>query len=286
MNTLKGTGVALATPFDENNAIDYPGLENLYHHVVDGGVEYLVVMGTTGESPTVSWKEKLEILNQIIEWNKGSKPVVFGLGGNNTADLIQKLEEFRSLKIDAILSASPYYNKPSQKGLIAHYTALADHSAFPIVLYNVPGRTASNIDADTTLELSKHKNIVAIKEASGDLGQVSKILADKDDDFMLLSGEDQLSLPIISLGGEGVISVAANAYPREFSDMVRAALSDDFQKAKRLHLSLNDYFEWLTEEGNPTSVKAALEALSICRRTVRLPLAEASDALVSRFRRQ
>lgn len=284
MNSLKGTGVALATPFDKDKSIDYSGLEKLYRHVVDGGVDYLVIMGTTGESPTVSWKEKLDVLSQIIAWNKSRLPIVFGLGGNNTEDILGKLDQIKSKKIDAILSASPYYNKPTQKGIIAHYKALAGKSSFPLIVYNVPARTASNIEAETTLELAQDTNIVAIKEASGDLSQVSRILADKEDDFMVLSGEDQLSLPIISLGGEGVISVAANAFPSEFSDMVNAAISGDIIKARRLHLSLNDYFDWLTEEGNPASLKAALESLEICGRTVRLPLAQASDQLVAKFR--
>lgn len=283
MDFLKGTGVALATPFDENLSIDFEALEKLINHVSKGKVEYLVVLGTTGESPTVSWEEKLEILEFVSKNNSHSLPIAFGLGGNNTSELVSKVMQIKDYSIDAILSASPYYNKPSQKGLISHYEMLASASDFPLILYNVPSRTSSNIEADTTLKLAMHPNIAAIKEASGDLRQCSRIAANKPEDFILLSGEDLLTLPIMSVGGEGVISVTANYIPEKFSNMVRAALKGEYQYAKELHLSMLEVYNLMNLEGNPASVKAGLHSLGIMNKRTRLPLSEASEELVKSF---
>jgi 4-hydroxy-tetrahydrodipicolinate synthase len=278
-----GTGVALATPMQPGGEIDFGGLGRLVEHVLSGGVDYLVVLGTTGESPVFNWQEKLQILDHVIAVNAGRKPVVFGYGGNNTGDMLAKLPDLSGKSIDALLSASPYYNKPSQEGIYQHYKALADASPFPVILYNVPHRTSSNVSAQTTLRLASHPNILAIKEAANDMHQCSVIARDKPAGFLLISGDDMHTLPILSVGGVGVISVIANAYPRMFSDMVRHYLSGNTAKATALHLQLVHAIELSVEEGNPASVKAALEHLGICTREVRLPLVAASDALKGKF---
>lgn len=281
---LKGTGVALASPMKDDLSLDFGGLSKLINHVIEGGVDYLVVLGTTGESPTISWEEKLEMLDFCIEKIQGKLPLVFGLGGNNTSALLKKLDELDGRNIDAILSASPYYNKPSQEGIFAHYTALALQSTFPVIIYNVPQRTASNVTAETTLRLAKHPNIIGIKEASGDLQQCSIIAKEKPSDFLLLSGEDFITIPILSMGGEGVISVVANAYPKIFCQMVNASLNEEVKNAKILNQKLSKYYALTTKEGNPSSIKAALASLDICKTNVRLPLIPASTSLIEEFR--
>ncbi|WP_425391684.1 4-hydroxy-tetrahydrodipicolinate synthase [Ekhidna sp.] len=281
---LKGTGVALATPMNADYTIDYPSLGKLLDHIVDGNADYIVVQGTTGESPVFSWKEKLEILGFVIAHLKGSKPVVFGLGGNNTFDLIEKSNDLKSFDLAAILSASPYYNKPSQQGIVRHYQMLADAFPYPIILYNVPSRTASNMKAATTLELAKNPNIIAMKEASGDLDQCQQIADNRPDGFMLLSGDDGLAHDIIKMGGEGVISVIGNLMPKAYTDMVNATLSGDFDHANKMNDTLRSAYAMLAEEGNPSSLKAGLEAIGICKRTVKPPLFDASDGLVERWK--
>ena len=281
---LKGTGVALVSPMNQDLSLDFDGLSKLIDHVIKGGVDYLVLLGTTGESPTISWKEKLEMLDFCIKKLNGEVPFVFGLGGNNTSDLLTKLDEIRNRKIDAILSASPYYNKPSQEGIFAHYTALAIQSNFPIIIYNVPHRTASNITAKTTLRLADNPNIIGVKEASADLQQCAVIARDRPDDFLLISGDDQLTLPIIAMGGEGVISVLTNAYPKDFGEMVSAALEGENRDASKLNSSLINRMELSVKEGNPSSIKAALTSLGICGPTVRLPLLPGSVELIEEFR--
>lgn len=280
---LKGTGVALVTPLNSDFSIDYDSLQKVLDHVVDGGVEYLVVLGTTGESPAVSWDEKMEILRFIIDNNKKGLPVVYGHGGNNTELLLNQLETLKDYKIDAILSTCPYYSKPSQEGIYHHYKAIADRSKFPVILYNVPARTASNISAETTIRLSSHPNIIGTKEASGDLVQCATILSNTPDDFILLSGDDALSLPIISLGGSGVISVIANLQPKEFSDMVRAALDGAYEKARALNAELLEGYSLVCKEGNPVSVKTGMECLGLMSREVRLPLYKGSESLKKLF---
>ena len=282
---LKGTGVALATPMNTNYTVDYPSLGKLLDHIVAGNADYIVVQGTTGESPVFSWKEKLEILEFVLDHLKNSKPVVFGLGGNNTYELIEKSKDLKAFKLAGILSASPYYNKPSQKGIIRHYTLLADAFPHPVILYNVPSRTASNMEAATTLELAKHPNIIAMKEASGDLDQCKEIADNRPDGFMLLSGDDGLAYDIIKMGGEGVISVIGNLMPEEYTTMVNTALNGDYTTASKLNDQLKVVYDMLGEEGNPSSLKAGLEALGICNRTVKPPLYDASDRLVEKWKR-
>lgn len=285
IDRLKGTGVALVTPLNEDSSIDYDGLKRLLHHVSEGEVEYLLVMGTTGEAPTFSWAEKLEVLQFVFDNNPKNLPVVMGHGGNNTADLVHKLGDLKQFDLAALLSASPYYSKPSQEGIFRHYTAIADASPFPIILYNVPGRTSSNVTAETTLRLSTHPNIAAIKEASGDLDQMGKIIAHAPEDFLLFSGDDGLTLSTIALGGCGIISVIANLQPKLFSDMVRAAMSGNYAQAKALNLSLLEGYELMSREGNPVSIKKGLEAAGIIKSAVRLPLFAASEKLGEAFKK-
>ncbi|MEQ6168573.1 4-hydroxy-tetrahydrodipicolinate synthase [Ekhidna sp. MALMAid0563] len=281
---LKGTGVALATPMNPDYTVDYPSLGKLLDHIVGGNTNYIVVQGTTGESPVFSWEEKLQILQFVLDHLKGNKPVVFGLGGNNTFDLIEKSKDLKDYDLAGILSASPYYNKPSQEGIIRHYQLLADTFPHPIILYNVPSRTASNIEAATTLELAKHPNIIAMKEASGDLRQCQKIADKRPDGFMLLSGDDGLAYDIIKMGGEGVISVIGNLMPAEYTAMVNLALEGKFDVANEQNEKLGVVYEMLAEEGNPSSLKAGLEAIGICNRTVKPPLFDASEALVEKWK--
>jgi len=281
----KGTGVAIATPMHADGALDYVGFERLINHVISGGVNYIVLLGTTGEAPTINWNESRKLIDFVSEKINGRVPLVLGLGGNDTYGLLEKVKEIKSAPIQAILSASPYYSKPSQEGIFRHYTALADASTLPLIVYNVPHRTASNVLAETTLRLANHPNIIGVKEASGDLAQCSLIARDKPDHFLLLSGDDMLTLPILALGGHGVISVIANAYPKDFSSLVQAALEGNFLAAGTLHGRLLNSILLCSKEGNPTSVKAALEVLKICSRHVRLPLAPASDELVEQFRK-
>lgn len=282
---LKGTGVAIVTPFGKEKKVDYKALGKLTEHLISGGIEYLVVQGTTGESVTLTKEEKIAVLDFIIEINKKRVPLVLGIGGNNTDELIHSFAHFNFDQVDAILSVSPYYNKPTQEGIYQHYKALAAESPRPIVLYNVPGRTASNITADTTLRLANDiENIIGIKEASGDLNQMMKIIKNRPGDFLVISGDDALTLPIIAAGGDGVISVVANAFPRIFSDMVRAALNSDFESARKNHYRLLPVTEMVFAEGNPGGVKAALKILGICDDVLRLPLVNISPALFEKIK--
>ncbi|MEQ8548601.1 MAG: 4-hydroxy-tetrahydrodipicolinate synthase [Cyclobacteriaceae bacterium] len=283
MNDLIGTGVALVTPFNEDRSIDYSGLQRIIEHTISGGVDYLVVMGTTGESPTISWKEQLEALTKSIEFVDNRKPIVFGLGGNDTYALCEKSQELNDYPIAAILSASPYYNKPSQKGLIAHYEALADSSSFPILLYNVPARTGSNMEADTSIALSQHENIIGLKEASGDISQFEKVKKNVDDQFLMLSGDDSNTLETIRMGGHGVISVVANLIPKEFSQMVKNALGGQFDLASLENKKLELIYRLSVMEGNPTSIKTGLMNSGFIENYMRLPLTEGSDVLKKAF---
>lgn len=280
---LSGTGVALVTPLLSNRNVDFDNLSKLIDHVIEGGVDYLVCLGTTGESPTFSWTEKIEILNHTIAAAKDRVPVVFGLGSNSTQEVLGKMDEIQSLPIDAILSVSPYYNRPSQDGLLRHYHAIAEASSKPVIIYNVPGRTSSNVDAKTVLALAKHENIIGIKDATADMFQLSTLAREKPEGFLLISGEDSLSLPTMSVGGEGLISVLANLLPKEISEMIRSAIAGDFEKARSLHLQLLPFFKLSTLEGNPPSIKTGLQALGIGERYVRSPLFEGSKALLEQF---
>jgi 4-hydroxy-tetrahydrodipicolinate synthase len=281
---FRGLGVALVTPFRANGAIDYAGLEKLIEHQIAGGVDYVVTMGTTGESVTLTKAEKQELLAQTIGYVRNRVPVVLGLGGNNTAEVIESLNSFDMDGVDALLSVSPYYNKPTQEGIYQHYKAIAQVALRPIILYNVPGRTGSNMTADTTVRLAKDfKNIIAIKEASANLDQMGRILKHKPKDFMLISGDDALTLPIIVLGGVGVISVVGNALPAEFSALVNAALKGDLETARKEHLRLIEVIDLLFAEGNPGGIKNVLKVLGICGDTMRLPLVNISEATANKL---
>ena len=275
MDKFKGTGVAIVTPFKTDKSVDYNALEKLVEHLIVGGIDYLVVMGTTGESVTLSATEKKEVFDFVVKINNKRLPIVLGIGGNCTATVVDLFKTTDLTNVDAILSVSPYYNKPTQEGIYQHYKALAGATDKPIILYNVPGRTASNIAAQTTLRLANDfSNIVAVKEASGSLEQCMEIINNKPEGFLVISGDDALTLPMIVCGGNGVISVLANAYPKGFSDMVRAALADDLTKAKALHYKYFELIHYLFVDGNPAGVKAALNLLDIMEVDVRLPLVD------------
>jgi 4-hydroxy-tetrahydrodipicolinate synthase len=274
---LRGTGVALVTPF-RNNQVDYLGLERLIEHNIAGGVEFLVTMGTTGESVTLSKKEKLEVMDFTIRTAAGRVGIVAGFGGYNTAEVIEQMQSYHFEGVDAILSVSPAYNKPTQEGIFRHFMALAEATPRPIILYNVPGRTGSNMSAETTLRLAKASDkFIAVKEASGNMRQCMEIIYGRPDGFIVLSGDDNITLPLIACGAEGVVSVVGNAYPREFSDMTRSALAGDYETAKKLHYKLLHLIDLLFVDGNPGGIKANLEILGICTSEVRLPLAPVSE---------
>jgi len=280
MKTLKGTGVALVTPFTSNLDIDFNALERLVSHCIEGGVEYLVVMGTTGENAVLSPEEKQAVLKAVVEANAGRVPIVYGIGGNNTSAVVQSLQNDDLSGVDAILSVSPYYNKPTQEGIYQHFKKISEHSPLPVVLYNVPGRTGSNVSAETTLRIAHDfKNVVAVKEASGDLEQVMAIIKDRPEGFLVLSGEDNLTLPIIAAGGDGVISVSGQAFPAVFTEMIRQSLAGDFSKARSLHYRLFTVTQLLFAEGNPGGVKAALDLLEVIPPYMRQPLWPISHSL-------
>lgn len=284
MKRFTGTGVALVTPFKEDGSIDYTGLKNILDYV-SKGVDYLVVHGTTGESATTSVKEKNEILSFVLNENKKKLPVVLGIGGNNTAEIIQKIQQTNFSGVEAILSVCPYYNKPSQEGIYHHYKAIAEASPVPVILYNVPGRTGVNIQAKTVVRLSEIKNIIGIKEASGDLLQALEISKIIRKDFLLISGDDMLTVPMIAIGAQGVISVMANAYPESFSKMVRHALDNEFDKASEILRTFTELNPLLYEESNPVGIKENLEQLGICQAHVRQPLYRASTQLKEKFKK-
>lgn len=276
---FRGLGVALVTPFRPNGGIDYAGLEKLLEHQITGGVDYVVSMGTTGESVTLTKEEKKQLLATTIELVRNRVPVVLGVGGNNTAEVVDTLNDFEMDGVDGILSVSPYYNKPTQEGIYQHFKAIAQVSLRPIILYNVPGRTGSNMSAETTVRLAKDfSNVVAIKEASGNIDQMGMILKHKPKDFMLISGDDTLTLPAIAIGGVGVISVIGNALPAETSALVHAALKGDLTTARQEHLRLIEIIGLLFAEGNPGGIKYVLKSLGICGDHMRLPLVNISEA--------
>ena len=276
---FRGLGVALVTPFRSNGGNDYAGLEKLLELQITGGVDYVVSMGTTGESVTLTKEEKKQLLATTVELVRNRVPVVLGVGGNNTAEVIETLNGFEMDGVDGILSVSPYYNKPTQEGIYQHFKAIAQVSLRPIILYNVPGRTGSNMSAETTVRLAKDfKNVVAIKEASGNLDQMGTILKHKPADFMLISGDDTLTLPAIAIGGVGVISVVGNALPAETSNLVHAALKGDIVTARKEHLRLIEIINLLFAEGNPGGIKYVMKALGICGDHMRLPLVNISEA--------
>tara|TARA_B110000444_G_scaffold185947_1_gene175081 strand:+ start:337 stop:1203 length:867 start_codon:yes stop_codon:yes gene_type:complete len=273
MKLLSGTGVAMITPFNENHNIDYPALSRLIEYLIDGGVDFLVSMGTTGESTALNQEEKITLLAFTKKTINGRLPLVLGLGGNNTNGVIKQLNLIDLNGVDALLSVSPAYNKPTQEGIYQHFKAISNATSKDIILYNVPGRTSSNMTAKTTLRLANDfDNIIAIKEASGDLDQIMKILKEKPTGFSVLSGDDALTLPLIFMGASGVISVQAMAKPTEFSNMVRAGLSGEIEKALSLHYPQLDIIDLIFKEGNPAGIKACLKIQGICNEFVRLPL--------------
>lgn len=277
---LRGTGVALVTPFKANGEVDLDALGKVIEYVITGGVEYVVTLGTTGETPTLSKEEKIAIIQFTYEKVGSRLPVVVGVGGNDTHSLVKDLESFPLHKAAAVLSASPYYNKPSQEGIFQHYQVLAAASPKPLLLYNVPGRTGRNMTAATTLRLANEvANIAGIKEASGDMAQCMQILRDKPADFLVVSGDDALALPQIACGMEGVISVAANAYPKAFSAMVRTSLKGDFNAARALNDPLIEAYDLMFAENNPAGVKAFMTEMGLVRNHLRLPMLPLSDAI-------
>lgn len=266
-------GVALITPFKTDESIDFDALARVVEHQIKSGTDYLVVCGTTAETPTLTDQEKEEVTRFVLNVNAGRLPIVLGVGGNNTKAIVEKLQTYDFAGIDAILSVTPYYNKPSQEGLYQHYAAIAKASPLPVVLYNVPGRTGVNMLADTTLRLAKEfSNICAIKEASGNFSQIDDIIKNKPADFMVISGDDGITFPLITLGAVGVISVIGNAFPREFSRMVRLALQGDYQSARQIHHRFTELIELLFVEGNPAGVKSMLAVMGFIENKLRLPL--------------
>ncbi len=283
MEKFKGTGVAIVTPFKTNGEVDVEGLEKVTEHIISGGVEYIVMLGTTGETATQSKDEKQLVVDTIKRVNNNRVPLVMGIGGNNTQEIIATIQDFNFEGIDAVLSVSPYYNKPNQQGIINHYTAIANASPRPIILYNVPGRTGSNMTAATTLHLAKHDNIIGMKEASGNMEQCMEIIKNKPEGFLVISGEDALTYPFMSLGMDGVISVVAHAYPKDFSDMVCLCLKGDFVAARKLHYRILDISTTIFADGSPGGIKAILEHMSICGSTVRMPLAPVSEEVKNKL---
>ena len=284
MNKFRGTGVALITPFDSDHNIDFNGLEKLVNHCIDGGVDYLVVMGTTGENAVLSSAEKLEVLKFVQKVNAGRKPIVYGIGGNNTAGLVETIKSTDFSGIDAILSVSPYYNKPTQEGIYQHYKTISEACPVDIILYNVPGRTSSNMSADTTLRIARDfDNVIAIKEASGDMEQVMKIINERPEGFLVISGDDNLTLPIIACGGDGVISVSGEGFPKVFTAMVNDALNGNMDSARQGHYRLFEVTKLLFAEGNPGGIKAALKHQDVCEEHMRQPLWMISEELRARI---
>jgi 4-hydroxy-tetrahydrodipicolinate synthase len=285
MEKIKGTGVALITPFNTDLSIDYVGFEKLLNYQIKGGIDYLVLMGTTGESAVLSKTEKQEVITFCKKINAGRLPIILGVGGNNTLALVDEIKATDFTGIDAVLSVSPCYNKPTQEGIYQHYKMITEVCSLPIILYNVPGRTASNMASKTTLRLANDfENIIAIKEASGDMDQIMKIIKNKPSDFVVLSGDDSLTLPMIYMGAEGVISVIGQSHPKEYIAMVAEARKGNITNANTLHYSIYDYYGPLYAEGNPAGVKACLELLGICKSAVRPPLVEVSSVIKNQLK--
>lgn len=282
MTTFKGAGVALVTPFNRDFSIDYKGLIDLVNYQIAEGTDFLVVQGTTGESPTLSVDEKRKVLETVLEANNARLPIIYGIGGNNTMALEKSLSALPK-GVDGILSVSPYYNKPIQKGIVAHFKMVASFTDLPIILYNVPGRTSSNMSVETTLELAEIENIVAVKEASGNMEQIMDIIRLRKSGFGVLSGDDNLTMPLLAAGADGVISVVANAFPRKFKQMVKASLVGDLSLAREAHYDLFSVTKMFFEQGNPGGVKVALAKLGLIQATMRLPLYEVSEDLKNRI---
>lgn len=286
MKKFRGTGVAIVTPFKNDLSIDFSALGRVVNHVIDGGVNYIVALGTTGESVTLTKDEKTAIISYVVDTVDKRVPVVVGIGGNNTQDIINFVRQTDLTGVDGILSVAPYYNKPGQRGMFQHFKAFANSCPLPVILYNVPGRTGCNMTAETCLELAHEcDNIVAVKEASGDLAQIMKILRGKPENFSVISGDDMMIMPIVAAGGAGVISVLANAYPAQTSEIVNHSLKQNFKAAREMHFRLIDMIDLLFVDGNPSGVKAMLNEMKICQNTVRLPLVPVSKAVLEKIQK-
>ncbi|UYW02161.1 4-hydroxy-tetrahydrodipicolinate synthase [Flavobacterium agricola] len=284
MQKFVGTGVALVTPFKKDFSVDTEALVRIVNHVIDGGVEYLVVLGTTAESATLTAEEKELVIKTVLQANNKRLPVVLGVGGNNTAEVVNELKTRNFEGIDAILSVSPYYNKPTQEGIYQHFKAIGENSPVPVIIYNVPGRTGSNVLPATVIRLANDvKNIIAIKEAAGDLVQAMKIIQHKPEGFLVISGDDMITLPMVLAGGAGVISVIGEGYPKQFSEMVRLGLLHKVADAYALHYQIADSIDMIFEQGNPAGIKEIFKALNLCENTVRLPLVNVNDDLAKRL---
>lgn len=280
MHKFIGTGVALVTPFNEDNTVDFVGLEKLVNFQIDNGIDYLVVLGTTGEPATLRAGEKEAVIEKIVAVNDNRLPLMLGLGGNNTWGIVEELESRDLSNFDAILSVSPYYNKPTQEGIYQHFKAISEASPLPIMLYNVPGRTAQNMNPDTVLRLARDfENIFAVKEAAGDLDQAKELIDNKPDNFMVVSGDDMIALPIVLAGGSGVISVIGQGLPKDFSDLIRLGLANESDKAYEIQKRIISSIDLIFEEGNPAGIKSLLEKIGICGNGVRLPLVKATSGL-------
>jgi 4-hydroxy-tetrahydrodipicolinate synthase len=286
MKKFRGTGVAIVTPFKNDSSIDFAALGRVIDHVINGGVCYIVALGTTGESVTLSREEKKAIISYVVEAVDNRVPVVCGIGGNNTQEVINAIRHADLSGVDGILSVVPYYNKPTQRGLFQHFKEIATCSTVPVMIYNVPGRTACNISADTCLELAHScENIVAVKEASADLTQIMKIIKGKPENFLVISGDDMLTIPIIAAGGSGVISVLANAFPAQTCDLINQALKNNFKSAREVQFRFLEMIELLFVEGNPAGVKDMLSIMNLCHNYVRLPLVPVTRAIHTRIQK-
>lgn len=286
MNTkFLGTGVALVTPFKTDLSVDHEALANIVKFNIDNGTDYLVICGTTAESATITKQEKKEIIETVSKANSGRVPMVLGIGGNNTMEVIQEIKSTDLSGMDAILSVSPYYTKPTQEGIYQHFKAISEASPVPIILYNVPGRTSKNIEPQTTVRLANDfENIIGVKEACNDVGQYLKLLKTKPNDFLIISGDDDLALGVVLAGGAGVISVIGQAFPKDFSNMIRLGLKGEAKEAYKLHYKLMDVIGYIFEENNPSGIKAVFEALNLCNDTVRLPLVPATNQLKAKIK--
>ncbi|MBR4390538.1 MAG: 4-hydroxy-tetrahydrodipicolinate synthase [Bacteroidales bacterium] len=274
---FKGTGIALITPFNEDKSVDFVALERIVNHVIEGGADFLVALGTTSEAPTLSSEEKKQVVSTILKANAKRLPVLLGLGGNNTQAVIEQIHTQDFTGINGILTVVPYYNKPNQRGMKAHFEAIADASPVPVILYNVPGRVGVNLQASTCVELAKHPNIVAVKEASGNLMQIMEILRDKPADFDVLSGDDGITQPMMALGAKGVISVAANAYIKPFADMMKAIKEKRTEEALRLHFVMLRMNQLIFADGNPAGIKCLMSHMGLCKNVLRLPLVPVNE---------
>jgi len=273
MKKFRGTGVAIVTPFKNDSSIDFTAMGRVINHVIEGGINYIVAMGTTGEASTLSRDERQALISYIVEAVDNRIPVVAGIGGNNTQEIINTIRELNLEGVDGILSVAPYYNKPNQKGIFQHFKAIATCSPLPVIIYNIPGRTCSNISSDTCIELAHTcENIVAVKEASGDLAHIMRLIKGKPENFLVISGDDMLTLPIIAAGGAGVISVLANAYPAQCSELVNNLLKNNFKAAREIQLHFLEIIELLFTDGNPAGIKAFLSIMNLCDNNLRLPL--------------